>query len=247
MSRSPALTRPRRLFTSSHPAAAMPSPSSAQGRSGMCRRCSLLLSRHRYRSGFLGIGEYRSLDPYTNTPGRSSSGPSASRKGSTARPLAMESPVFTTRSGASASSDLTQDISRWRPGVRCASEMCSTRRGAAPAGSTGTSQRRRANQFRSATEPYAKAVPPSTAAVPRAWRARDRIPLWCHARAVRGPLLNARGWPGWAGGVRYRCFEPVRGALRGRAAGALADRAGWTHGSTQGPVAGRSHRLDEGP
>ena len=49
----------------------------------------------------------------------------------------MESPVFTTRSGASASSDLIQDISRWRPGVRCASEMCSTRSGAAPAGEHG--------------------------------------------------------------------------------------------------------------
>src|SRR3984957_9636607 len=191
MSRSRALTRPRRLFTSSHPAAAIPSPSSAQGRSGMCRRCSWLLSRHKYRSGFLGAGEYRSLDPYTNTPGRSSSGPRESRKGWTACGWAMESPVLTTRSGASASSDLIHDISRWRPGVRCASEMCSTRSGAAPAGSTGTSWRRRANQFRSAPEPYAKAVPPRTAAVPRARRARDRIPLWCHVRGVPGPQLNA--------------------------------------------------------
>ena len=51
-----------------------------------------------------------------------------------------------------ASSDLIQDSSCERPGVRCASEMCSTRAGFAPAGSTGTSNRRSTNQLRSITD-----------------------------------------------------------------------------------------------
>ena len=38
-----------------------------------------------------------------------------------------------------------------RPGVRCASEMCRMRSGCAPGGRTGTSKRRKANQFRSIT------------------------------------------------------------------------------------------------
>ena len=65
---------------------------------------------------------------------------------------AIESPVFTTRSGSRLASDATQAISRLRPGVRCRSEMCRTRRGRASAASTGTSACRRANQFRSTTD-----------------------------------------------------------------------------------------------
>ena len=40
MSRPPALTRPRALFASIHPAAAMPAPASAQGRSGNIAGCA---------------------------------------------------------------------------------------------------------------------------------------------------------------------------------------------------------------
>ena len=84
-------------------------------------------------AGSSGLGEYRSFEPYTKTPGRSSSGPRASRNGWTACVCAIESPVFTTRSGSRASRDLIQDRSRCRPGVRCTSERCRTRSGAAPA------------------------------------------------------------------------------------------------------------------
>ena len=44
-----------------------------------------------------------------------------------------------------------QDMSRLRPGVRCASEICSTRSGPVPGGRTGISNLRSANQFRSTT------------------------------------------------------------------------------------------------
>ena len=74
------------------------------------------------------------------------------RKYLTAAACAIESPVFTTRSGSRASRVLIQDMSLRRPGVRWASEMCSTRTGRAPSGRTGTSWRRSRNMLRSMTE-----------------------------------------------------------------------------------------------
>src|SRR5450755_1329647 len=111
-------------------------------------------------------------------PGRSSSGPSASSSGRTASGCEIESPVFTTRSGSSASRERIQDSSRCRPGVRWASEMCRTRSGVAPGGSTGTSYRRRANQFRSTMAAYPRPRAPAIAVAPSSVFAR--IPSWCH-------------------------------------------------------------------
>src|ERR1039458_7276311 len=68
MSRSAALIRPRWLFASSQPAAAIPAPSSGHGMSGTCR-CARALVSHRYRAGFRGFGEYRSFEPYTEVAG----------------------------------------------------------------------------------------------------------------------------------------------------------------------------------
>ena len=85
-------------------------------------------------------------------PGTSSSGPRESSSGPTASAEAIESPVFTTRSGSSEASDLTNAMSRCLPGVRWMSEICSTRSGSAAGGSTGTSCSLSANQLRSMTE-----------------------------------------------------------------------------------------------
>ena len=61
----------------------------------------------------------------------------------------MLSPVLITRSGSSAASEWIQSRFQVCPGVRCASEKCSTRSGDEPAGSTGTSKRRNRGERRS--------------------------------------------------------------------------------------------------
>src|SRR5262252_3527393 len=216
MSRSPALIRPRWLFASSQPAAAMPSPSSAHGRSGPCRSFTLL--SYRYRSGFFGTGEYRSFEPYTKTPGRSSKGPSDSRRGATERLLAIESPVLITRSGSSASSVRRNESNRCRPGVRCRSEKCSIRSGLEPGGSTGTSYRRSANQLRSITAAYPSTAAPATAALPA--RACGRIPLCCHASSI-GPSRTDHqdGRPG-----RISVMAELKDRLRADLTASMKDR-----------------------
>ena len=142
---------PRRLFRSSQPAAACRRGASPRAGARIFGPGGVLPVRQHVPHRVPRLGSYRSLEPYTKTPGRSSSGPSESRRYPTASGCAMESPVLTTRSGSRSSSDRIQDMSRLRPGVRCASEMCRMRSGAEPGGRTGTSYRRRANQFRSIT------------------------------------------------------------------------------------------------
>ena len=89
-------------------------------------------------------------DLVVNT-GDSIAHPKAVHQGRTASGWAIESPVFTTRSGSSRSRPASQDMRRVRLGVRCTSEMCRTRMARAGA-STGTSAWRSVNQLRSTTD-----------------------------------------------------------------------------------------------
>src|SRR5271169_6326206 len=110
----------------------------SQGRSGPFGTCQRELGPRRYRVGLTGSGAYRSFEPSTKTPGRLSSGPRESMKCRTDSGCAMESPVLTTMWGSRSSRDRIQAMSRFRPGVRWASERCSTRNGSEPGARTGT-------------------------------------------------------------------------------------------------------------
>ena len=66
------------------------------------RSWSPLLVRQRYLAGFLGIGEYKSLEPKTNMAGNveGAGRGSPEQRAWTASAEAIESPVFTTRSSS---------------------------------------------------------------------------------------------------------------------------------------------------
>ena len=89
----------------------------------------------KYLSGLRGDGAAWSFDPWTKTPGMPRSGSNATRRPRSPSAWPRLSPVLTTRSGCELRREprSTRCLRRCH-GAMCASERCSTRIGAVPAG-----------------------------------------------------------------------------------------------------------------
>ena len=196
MSRPPTVRRPRWLLRSSQPAAVKSSQSFSQGRSGSFG-CADGSSAREVPRRIVRLGRVQVVGAEHEGPRPVEQRPESSRE--RARPTAGGDGVSGVdhQMGIELVERRIQDRSRLRPGVRCVSEMCSTRSGAEPGGRTGTSYWRRANQ---------PARPPRVADRSGAEGGGDRervrsltVP-WCHEAGMpltarsRGPVPRMGLW-----------------------------------------------------